>query len=224
MPPDPKPVVHALLRVTDLDALVWDPCRPDWAPAALTRAPWAVVRRPAPRLGQWPVGVRGGLRSQRGAAWLPGRAVQECITPQMLAAKRTWRHHPSIAATPAGAALDEAAAILAVHGHAGRWGPGGSVGFELASGVPSTTSGSDLDIVLSADEPMARADATRLHADLSKLPVHIDLLLETPQGAVMLAEYATSAGVTLLRSARGPRLVWDPWRADSAADVAADIA
>jgi phosphoribosyl-dephospho-CoA transferase len=210
---DPAPAVHALLRVADLDALVWDGGRPAWASRALQRAPWAVVRRSAPRLSQWPVGVRGGVRSQRVAAWLPDRAVQECITPQMLAAKRAWRQRPRIATTPAAAVLDEVTSILAAHGHAGRWGPGGSVGFELASGVPSTTSSSDLDLVLSADEPMAQTDATRLHADLSKLPVRIDLLLETPHGAVVLAEYATSTGTTLLRSAQGPRLVCDPWRA-----------
>jgi phosphoribosyl-dephospho-CoA transferase len=210
---DPAPVVHALLRVADLDALDWDAGRPDWAPQAVRRAPWAVVRRSVPRLNQWPVGVRGGVRSQRAAAWLPDGAVQECITPQMLAAKRAWRQRPSIASAPAVAVLDEVTSILAAHGHAGRWGPGGSVGFELASGVPSTTLNSDLDLVLSADEPMPQTDATRLHADLSKLPVRIDLLLETPHGAVMLAEYATSTGMTLLRCAQGPRLVCDPWRA-----------
>ena len=208
---DPAPAVHALLRVADLDALVWDAGRPDWAHQALRRAPWAVVCRSAPRLSQWPVGVRGGVRSQRVASWLPDRAVQECITPQMLAAKHAWRQRPSVGTIPA-AVLDEVTSILAAHGHAGRWGPGGSVGFELASGVPSTAPSSDLDVVLSADEPMARTAAARLHADLSKLPVRIDLLLETPHGAVMLAEYATSTGMTLLRSAQGPRLVCDPWR------------
>lgn len=211
---DPAPAVHALLRVADLDALAWEAHPPHWASAALQLAPWAVVRRAAPRLGLWPVGVRGGLRAQRCAAWLPDRAIRDCITPQMLAAKQVWRQQPSTTATPAVAVLDEVAAILVAQGFAGRWGPGGSVGFELASGVPSTTAGSDLDLVLQADEPMPRTDAIRLHADLSKLPVRIDLLLETPYGAVALAEYAKSAGVTLMRSAQGPRLVHDPWSAD----------
>jgi phosphoribosyl-dephospho-CoA transferase len=212
----PAPAVHALLRVSDGDALIWEAPRPRWAAAALQRAPWAVVRRAAPRLGSWPVGVRGGPRAQRSAAWLPPRAIQECITPQMLAAKRVWRQRPGVTPTPAVAVLDDVNAILVAHGFAGRWGPGGSVGFELASGVPSTTADSDLDVVLCADEPMARIDATRLHADLSKLPVRVDLLLETPHGAVALVEYAKSAGATLLRSAQGPRLVRDPWSAGAA--------
>jgi phosphoribosyl-dephospho-CoA transferase len=213
---DPARAVHALLRVTDLDRLVFEARRPHWAGAALRLAPWVVVRRAAPRVGLWPVGVRGGVRPQRSAAWLPHGAIQECVTPQMLAAKQVWRQHPGATATPAVAVLDEVAVILVAHGFAGLWGPGGSVGFELASGVRSTTPGSDLDLVLRADEPMTRTDAIRLHAELSKLPVRVDLLLETPHGAAVLGEYARSEEVTLLRSARGPRLVRDPWSADGA--------
>jgi phosphoribosyl-dephospho-CoA transferase len=209
-----KPAVHALLRVTNLDALMWQEHRPDWALTALQLAPWAVVRRAAPRPGLWPVGVRGALRQQRSAAWLPHHAIKECITPQMLAVERAWRQRPHSSATPAVAALDAVAAILDAHGFAGRWGPGGSVGFELASRVPSTTAGSDLDLVLNADEPLARADATRLHADLSKLPIRIDLLLETPHGAAALAEYVKGEDTLLLRCARGPLLIRDPWSAD----------
>jgi phosphoribosyl-dephospho-CoA transferase len=208
--------VHALLRVADLDALVFEAPRPRWVPAALQLAPWVVVRRAAPQPRLWPVGIRGGRRQQRSAAWLPHHAILECITPQALAAKQAWRQRTRSTATPAIAALDAAAAILVAHGFAGRWGPGGSVGFELASGVPSTTSDSDLDLVLSADEPLTWSDATRLHADLSKLPVRVDLLLETPHGAAVLADYAKSAGTTLLRSAHGPRLVRDPWTAGAA--------
>jgi phosphoribosyl-dephospho-CoA transferase len=211
---DAAPAVHALLRVTHPDALIWDAGRPHWAESALQLAPWAVIRRAAPRPGLWPVGVRGGLRSQRAAAWLPHRAAGECITPQRLAATRAWREHPRATATPAVAVLDEVAAILVTHGFAGRWGPGGSVGFELASGVRCTTPDSDLDLVLSAELPVARTDAARLHTDLSKLPVRIDLLLETPRGAAVLAEYGRGVDVILLRSAQGPRLVRDPWNTD----------
>jgi phosphoribosyl-dephospho-CoA transferase len=212
----PAPV-HALLRLTDPAALAWEAPRPHWSSASSHLTLWVGVRRAPPRPGLWPVGVRGRLRSQRSAAWLPLRAMRECVTPQMLAAERTWRRCARAAATPALDALDEVAAILSAHGFAGRWGPGGSVGFELVSGVPSTTAGSDLDLVLNADEPMTRTDAIRLHADLSRLPVRIDLLLETPRGAAVLAEYARGADAILLRSAQGPRLVGDLWGADGGA-------
>jgi phosphoribosyl-dephospho-CoA transferase len=216
MPHEPL-AVHALLRAAPLEALTWELPAPEWARASLQRAPWVVVRRAARRAGMWPVGVRGALRVQRGAAWLPDFAVQACITPLQLAARLAWRQHPVSAASPAVAALDEVAAILAAHGHAGRWGPAGSVGFELASALPCTGAHSDLDLVLMADQPMARTEAAGLHADLSQLPVRIDLLLETPDGAVALSEYATAGRMVLLGCAQGPRLVCDPWRSGRAA-------
>jgi phosphoribosyl-dephospho-CoA transferase len=215
MPHDP-PAVHALLRAAPVDALTWDLPSPEWSRASLQRAPWVVMRRCARRVGLWPVGVRGALRGQRAAAWLPDFAVQECITPQQLAARLAWRQHPVNAANLAVTVLDEVAAILAAHGHAGRWGPAGSVGFELASAVPCTSADSDLDLVLTADQPIARAEAAALHAELSQLPVRIDLLLETPHGAVALSEYVAAGRSMLMRGAQGPRLVCDPWSPGSA--------
>jgi phosphoribosyl-dephospho-CoA transferase len=207
------PTVHSLLRLSSADALEWESEPPKWASESLRRAPFVVMRRPLPRPEAFPVGVRGAARSQRAAAWVSAGSVQECITPQMLAAQYAWRQRRDFAIMPAVAALEEAAAIFDGHGVAGRWGPGGSVGFELASGVPSTTPASDLDIVLGAPALMTRAAAARLHAELSALTVRIDVLLETPNGAVALAEYATSAGAILLRSPQGPRWAHDPWRA-----------
>ena len=178
------PAVHSLLRLSSAEALEWETDSPEWASESLWRAPFVVMRRPLPRIAGLPVGVRGATRAQRAAAWVSAGAVQACITPQMLAAQHAWRQRPDFAITPAVAALEEVAAIFDGHGMAGRWGPGGSVGFELASGVPATTPNSDLDIVLGAATSMTRADAARLHAELSALTVRIDVLLETPNGAV----------------------------------------
>src|SRR3984885_10732388 len=180
----PAPAVHALLRVSDPDALLWEEPPPDWARGSLQRAPWVVVRRSETRPGAWPVGVRGALRMQRLAAWVPDRAVQAWVTPQSLAARRLWRRHPGIRAIPAMQVLDQVSAVFAAFGHAGRWGPGGSVGFELASAVPCTTPASDLDLILRLDQPIPRSELRRLHAELAELPVRIDVLLEKPHGAV----------------------------------------
>ena len=213
MAPHSIPAVHSLLRLSSAPALEWESDAPAWAAESLRRAPFVVMRRPLPRIQSLPVGVRGTTRSQRAAAWVSAGAVQECITPQMLAAQQAWRQRRDFDIMPAVAALEEVAAIFDGHGMAGRWGPGGSVGFELASGVPSTRPDSDLDIVLTAAASMARADAAHLHAELSALSVRIDVLLETPNGAVALAEYANGADPILLRSPQGPRLARDPWRA-----------
>jgi phosphoribosyl-dephospho-CoA transferase len=221
---DPMPAVHTLLRVAELDALVWDGdgSPADWVLPSLQRAPWVVIRRSPSRNGMWPVGVRGGLRTQRSAAWLPDGALQDFLTPQMLGVRQDWRRHTH---PPAVAVLEEVAGILAAHGHAGCWGPAGSVGFELASGLPSTTADSDLDLVLVADHRIVRTEAVALQTDLSRLPVRIDTLLETQQGAVALSEYAQaeherSHGKMLLRTPRGPRLVRDPWTPEHVASAA----
>jgi len=206
------PTVHSLLRVADIGALVWEADAPDWASESLRCAPFVVVRRVPPRSGALPVGVRGHRRSQRAAAWVAPGAVRECVTPPMLIAHSAWRRRV-FPATPAVAVLGQAAAILDAHGMAGRWGPGGSVAFELVSGVSHTTSASDLDIVLRADEPIGRNAAAHLLTDLSSLPVRIDVLLETPNGAVALAEYASSLGLMMLRATNGPLWVRNPWRA-----------
>jgi phosphoribosyl-dephospho-CoA transferase len=204
--------VHSLLRVADLNALVWESDPADWAMQSLRLAPFVVVRRSQPRPDFLPVGVRGHRRSQRTAAWLAAGAVRECVTPQMLTARRAWRTR-ALPAAPALDVLEQAAAIFDVRGMTGRWGPGGSVGFELLSGVRHTTPASDLDIVLCAEDPLEHSNAARLLADLSNLSVRVDVLLETPNGAVALAEYVGNPTLMLLRTANGPRWVRDPWRA-----------
>ncbi len=221
MPLEPRPAVHTLLRLRDIDELIWEEGPPEWAFSALQLAPWVVVRRAAPRPRQWPVGIRGGLRLQRCAAWLPDAAVEDFLTPEMLVATHCWRRRPCADAIPALALLDEVEAILLAHGYAGCWGPGGSVGFELASTLPCVSPSSDLDLVLRAHEPIAVREAAALWAALSKLPVRIDGLLETPAGAVALAEYARGKSVVLLRTPQGSRLVADPWLAGASGATSA---
>jgi phosphoribosyl-dephospho-CoA transferase len=216
MTPELAPTVHSLLRVVAVELLQFEAAPSPWMPApwimpSLQRAPFVVVRRAPRRPGLIPVGVRGLSRSERAAAWLPESALDECKTPQMLAAAHVWRALSNRIRTPAIAMLDAVDAIFAAQGFMGLWGPTGSVGFELASGAPTTHLESDLDLVLDATAVMARTDAVRLHQCLSALPIRIDLQLETPQGAVLLAELASGKGVTLLRSVHGPRLVSDPW-------------
>jgi phosphoribosyl-dephospho-CoA transferase len=218
------PAVHSLLRVADPSALVYAGGAPEWAVAALHRLPFVVVRRDVPRCGWLPVGIRGALRAQRAPAWLPAEAAMECITPRMLAARGAglsdrWSDRCSDpcsgwggaecseqVSSPAVAVLCEVRRVMEAHGFADCWGPGGSVGAELASGIRCTTPSSDLDLILYVDSLPARNDARRLHEDLSGLPVRVDTLLETPQGGLNLADLL-GADRMLLRTARGPRLI-----------------
>jgi phosphoribosyl-dephospho-CoA transferase len=213
MPADRRFGVHDLLRLRNVDELHWEEARPDWCSAVLHRAPWVVVRRNRAGSALLPVGIRGDARHQRAAAWLPIHAIEQIVTPQILARQRNWHGRPRTKLLPALLALDAAAAILEEQGYGDRWGPGGSVGFELASGVPSVSAQSDLDLVLDAPEAIALRDAAALFTALGRLSARVDVLLETPLGAVALSDYASGKRAVLLRTPSGARLAADPWHA-----------
>jgi phosphoribosyl-dephospho-CoA transferase len=210
----PELSAHALLRIAHPGALVPAgpiPARalPAWAEAALARAPWVVVRRARSLEGLIPVGVRGRDRAERLAAWLHPDAVLECLRPPELAALSGWRSSARRTEVPALASLEAVAALMSRHEL--LWGPCGSVGFELASGLATATAQSDLDLMIEAHAALPRAAAAGLSAALAQLPVRADVLLEGPHGAVALEEYAAGCAPLLLRTVDGARLAHDPW-------------
>jgi phosphoribosyl-dephospho-CoA transferase len=213
MPPEPR--THTLLRIAAAEVLRCDTPPAQWLSAALRLAPWVFVRRGAPRDGMIPVGVRGALRSERCAAWLRSCDVLQALDPLELV-HRAWRVEARCAEVPALAALAPVAQIMRVAGLGSCWGPTGSVGFELASGRPTATPASDLDLMVRADQPPERAAVVALHSELAALPVKVDALLETPRGAVALAEYVCTPRRTLLRTMSGCGLVADPWAGGAA--------
>jgi phosphoribosyl-dephospho-CoA transferase len=182
---------------------------PAWVPASLARAPWVVVRRARTPAGLIPVGVRGRARGERFAALLATDAVAARVTPENLAAARSWRRMPSARWVGSLRVLDAVDELFASLGLA--WGPTGSVGFELATGVAAADTTSDLDVVVRAPEPWPLECAREIADYLNRLPVRVDAQLDAPAGAVTLAEYARG-GRVLLRTPDGPRLVHDPWR------------
>ncbi|WP_225772271.1 malonate decarboxylase holo-ACP synthase [Inquilinus sp. Marseille-Q2685] len=194
---------HDLLRVDSAAVLEVTRDLPGWTVASLAAVPGAVVRRAMACNGLLPVGIRGSGRAERCAAWLPPAAVVACVTPEELAAARAWHAHPRQAEIPALAALDSVAALLA----GSDWGLAGSVGFELATGHPTATPDSDLDIVLRAPGRIGPAEARSL---LAALPARVDVAVETPLGACSLAEVA-AGGAVAVKTFTGPRLVRDPW-------------
>jgi phosphoribosyl-dephospho-CoA transferase len=132
--------------------------------------------------------------------------VLDTVTPQGLACSRRWRSSVRRCLIPAIDALEEVEIIMTRHGFAEAWGPTGSVGFELASGYASATAASDLDLALWSDRPPEVIEARPLASALASLAVRTDLLVETPQGAVALAELARG-GQLMLRTGSGPRLI-----------------
>jgi phosphoribosyl-dephospho-CoA transferase len=205
----PEVKTHTLLRVGGSQAL--SGAVPTWVTESLQRAPWLVVRRAQVSGELIPVGVRGTSRGQRFASWVAIDVVLERVTPPSLAQRRAWTRVDPVrhAAIPALSILDRVEKIMAAHRLDGMWGPGGSVGFELASRVAVATESSDLDLVVEVDRPEDFATRS-LAAALATLPVRVDVLLETPDGAISLAEYAqarSESGSIVLRTTEGPRLV-----------------
>jgi phosphoribosyl-dephospho-CoA transferase len=208
---------HALLRIAGAGALHCDGALPQWVARELRRAPWVVVRRERPRDELIPVGVRGQARAQRCAAWLPESQVLEWVEPLEISARRGWTVAPRRALVPALAALAAVELIMEGQGFGCSWGPAGSVAFELASGLAAARPESDLDLIVQADGPLPPVRAAALAAELARLAVRTDTLLEGPAGAVSLKEYARGQVPLLLRTADGARLVRDPWLPGAAA-------
>nr|WP_284700830.1 malonate decarboxylase holo-ACP synthase [Robbsia betulipollinis] len=214
-------MAHDLLRI---DAPTRFHGAPAWVAAALARAPWVVVRRARDAAGSVPVGVRGTSRGERyGTRLAPGRIVAR-VRPEALAGldgaasrhggQREADGSCAADAVPALAMLPALRDVFAAADLA--WGPTGSVGFELASGVPTATATSDLDLLVRCPRRLPRDVARHLHDALARVSrqhadCRIDALLETPHGAVALTEYATMPGPVLLRTTGAPCLRDDPW-------------
>ena len=188
----PRP--HDLLRV----APTLEVTGPAWVRPALAAAPWVVVRRATCPPGTVPVGIRGVGRSQRHAAVIDAADILETLSPPELLPR--LQRLPDL---PATAALLAAAAILAPTGL--QWGPGGSVGFTLASGVVVMTADSDLDVIITVERLPPRDVLGALAVALRTLPARVDCQIDLPGGGVALDEIIRAERV-LVRTDNGPVL------------------
>jgi phosphoribosyl-dephospho-CoA transferase len=201
---------HDLLWVTDWQALHAAAPLPAWASAdSLGRAPVVVRREWVADRALIPVGLRGRTRSQRLAAYLERGAVRRVVRPETLAQEAAWRGQPQFGPVPALAALGRVAPMLDASGL--RWGPGGSIGYALASGLPVLHPDSDLDLVVRVDTPLAPDQARLLKATLSGCECRIDMQIDTGSGGFSFAEWIRENGRVLLKTDIGPFLTSDPW-------------
>jgi phosphoribosyl-dephospho-CoA transferase len=193
---------HDLLRLKP-GAMLLESEVPTWVAESLALAPFVVVRRGEIRDGRIPVGVRGSTRAQRHPASLHVNDVAEVVTPEAIAASSAWRTY-SRGALPAFAALDRVATASAVRNL--TWGPGGSVGFELASGMSVVREDSDLDVIVRPTTRHSREDLERFANAVDGSAVRVDIVVEATQGAVALHEWLRSPQRVLIKTASGPQL------------------
>jgi phosphoribosyl-dephospho-CoA transferase len=218
---------HARWQPHDIVRLRRLPTRdgePVWVREAFLRAPFAVVRRAPPAPGfAVAVGIRGASRAQRYGTWVEESDIEFAMPPETLVAREPGPRRAMLPAFSVLAELRRAPCSLGQF----VWGPAGSVGFELATGVPTVNGSSDLDLLIRAPERLDHAAAGRLLAELlaltQRVGVRIDAQLETPAGGVALAELAACKSHVMARANTGASLVNDPWTAAAAVDVAVDV-
>ncbi|MFJ3076813.1 malonate decarboxylase holo-ACP synthase [Pseudomonas sp. NPDC087029] len=175
---------------------------PAWARQVLAAGQPVVVRRAVCAEGWVAVGLRGAGREQRLGVQMPLADIARQLSPEAL----RWQGDSPWAALQA---LASVAPVLDASGLA--WGPTGSVGYQLATGVGAVHAASDLDVLLRTPQPLARTKARELLDILDCGPCRIDVQLQTPAGAIALREWAGMARRVLLKSASGAQLVADPW-------------
>jgi len=178
-----------------------------WIGSALKKAPFVVVRR-APQVGAHiPVGVRGSVRTERYACMVPMIHILTCIKPEMLAQSKSWRQNRRFSQEFLSAleVIDQVVGAYKL-----SWGPTGSVGFELGTGIAVVSPASDLDFLLRADSYLPPSLIGELYHEMQRVEVKLDIQLETPQGAVALTEYLSGKQPFLLRTLAGPRLFTQP--------------
>ncbi|MEP9327478.1 malonate decarboxylase holo-ACP synthase [Paraburkholderia phymatum] len=209
---DPRWRAHDILRVRKLEPFDAEPA---WVRDAFARAPFVVVRRAQAAAGFVAVGVRGAARNERYGTWTRSDDIEAAFTPEALSsASALAADRAALPALPAFVALDALRRDTSCFASF-AWGPSGSVGFELATGVPTVTSTSDLDLLIRMPNHLTHDEAARIQAALdghaAQAGVRIDAQLETPAGGVALSEYASRKAAVMARHASGPQFVADPW-------------
>jgi phosphoribosyl-dephospho-CoA transferase len=201
--------VHDLLLLRSRSITASDSEQPVWLASALVHQPWVVVRRGTPARESIAVGVRGSLRHERWGGYVSPADVLERKGPEQLRSRLGLASRSSLPAFQALAFLEDR-----LNGIEFEWGPGGSAGFELASGKPAVKEQSDLDLIFFAPERFDRTRALHLWKLVSATPGKVDALVETPYSGFSLAEYAAGHSEKfLLRTRKGRLLGHDPWTA-----------
>jgi phosphoribosyl-dephospho-CoA transferase len=203
---------HDLLEIDANPFISGNASAPEWVEEALRKSPFVVVRRGRSPDQEIPIGVRGAERNKRWAAFCDRTWVKSILTPPQLLTRTVPKLQAY--ASPALGALHVLRDRWIDLDH--PWGPGGSIGFELATGRQMVKPESDLDVVIYAEGNLTRDDAKSLCARTINLPVAVDVRVETRACGFSLTEYATAGSARiLLRTPDGLDLGNDPWSYES---------
>jgi phosphoribosyl-dephospho-CoA transferase len=202
---------HDLLEIDAKQLISSQASAPHWVEEDLPKSPFVVVRRGLTTGQDIPIGVRGTESNQRWAGFCHPKVVKSILTPpQLLGRTIPTSRADAIPALRALNLLKDRWVDFVV-----PWGPGGSVGFELATGSYVAKPESDLDIVVYAKRRMTAEEAKSVCDCTMNLPAAIDIRVETPVCGFALREFASqSPAAILLRTPSGVVLGKDPWGAE----------
>jgi phosphoribosyl-dephospho-CoA transferase len=206
--------VHDLILLRTESAVIstqGDPACPYLNP---NQRPWVVVCRGRISDGLIPVGVRGSHRHERCAGFTRLSEVLETRRPDQLRLLLAEDSRRTLRAFRTLSYLESRLVGLDM-----SWGPGGSVGYELASGIPAVRDGSDLDLILFAPKKLKITEAQDLWHMISSAQGKVDALVETPFCGFSLEEFVTtSPRKILLRTSDGRILGSNPWNLSNGKD------
>lgn len=190
-----------MLKIKRAEDLISYTPVPDWVKESLAKAPFVVVRRARAARGLVAIGVRGSVRSERFGAFLPADLIVNRISPEQLTEEKGWKTRSKEIFQ----SLEQISHVM--EGASLKWGPVGSLGFELASGNEAVTEKSDIDIVIRFSKEITLNVAKKINDELKKNPFRIDAQVDMPAGAFSLSEYAISEEkAILIRTVDGPLL------------------
>jgi phosphoribosyl-dephospho-CoA transferase len=208
------PHVHDLMLLREESAVI--PTPGDRACPYLNpnQPPWVVVRRGRISDRLIPVGVRGAQRHERCAGFTRLSDVLETWRPDQLRLMRAQDSRRGLKPFQTLSYLESHLAGLDM-----TWGPGGSVGYELASGISAARADSDLDLILFAPRKLEITEAEDLWRMISSAPERVDALVETPFCGFSLEEFVTTPSHKILLRTKNFRILGsDPWNLSNGED------
>lgn len=190
--------VHDIIRFRDVGTIAFHEGVPDWVKARPTSQHYAVVRRMKTTTQTVAIGLRGKGRSERIAGFINKAEIEEIITPRSLVSGMAHYRDSRFRAV-----LSEVDTIVSPFGY--EWGPTGSIGFELATGIPVTTATSDLDMTVYVPSGPDYQVLVQLYEQLEQCSLRIDTQIEFGQmGAALLTDIVKFKSGFLLRTSSGP--------------------
>ncbi len=192
--------VHDIVQFETINHIETSIKLPDWVKDAPASQNFGVVRRMPITNKTVPIGLRGDTREKRFGAFIQESNIIELITPDSLVG-RIDQFDDRLYFSALNTIKEEFEKDKLI------WGPTGSVGFEIATSIPVTTTNSDIDICLYLEQIDTEL-LEKIGGFLESLDRRIDVQVEIPFiGAFILNDYLKNrdAGF-IVKTKFGPHL------------------